>query len=665
MKFKCIYFYLLLGVLCFLTPSCIDDSVMPEPPELNPDESYVDPNLPEEIKNGYSITFNISLDNFGGENGTRASNADLMEIDNFIDLEKVRILFFICPYGIDYSQYDETNTYHTGKYDYFLFESKSRWVSQLSDNESTTANWQVTAPVFTYGNNDEYRWEDIRAALTNYPFKVVVLANRPDVVNFGNFDSKFNGDVIFNTGRGPNWGPNDTYIPEKIRKDDEKDQEWNKKPTINDLHHCQWDVVYASKNSGDKKTELNPYGGAGVYSFIMKNPTPEKNNPVPQPDLNNPKDEVQNTNLMGALSVWTSKDNVGNGEENCYFQPDKTQGIPMYGVQYFDAIPDWKEGMPYNLSDRHLTQSGQYERKNIYLLRSLVKLELKIPKRMKKGNTGKEEEIFIDQPYLCYSNVTARCEPLDVATPTELIWKTDQFCEWKDILAWGPIIDQDYSAPTLDIFHQRMAWFYGAWRDWWDFNYLNNKVASEQQLDPKSPYFDFGDHPSPRIYNPVIQRNEKARIDKCKVDDEDYHYYVVYTGERNINDPTKFGQTDSFRPAQSHVAFFRFTVTSSSGNKTYCIALTDYKKNKLITNKTYYDSSTGAIELDKYREAMVKNANNTTAENTSDNWNWPLLRNHVYTFTVNSLGDFSDTGDGLDVTVVSSEKRVAPGYWFN
>lgn len=661
MKFKYIYINLLLCVLWFLTPSCIDDSVIPAPSEPNPDESYVDPNLPEEIKNGYSITFNISLDNFGGENGTRASNADLMEIDNFIDLEKVRILFFTCPKQIDYSEYDGTNTYHTGKYDYFLFESKSRWVSQLSDNESTTANWQVTAPVFTYGNNDEYRWEDIRAALTKYPFKVVVLANRPDVVNFGNFDSKFSGDVIFNTGRGPNWGPNDTYIPVDIRKDDEKnDPKWNLKPTINDLHHCQWDVVYASKNSGDKKTESKPYGGAGVYSFIMKNPTPEKNNPVPQPDLNNPKDEVQNTNLMGALSVWTSKDNVGNGEENCYFQPDRTQGIPMYGVQYFEAIPDWKEGMPYNLSDRHLTQSGQYERKNIYLLRSLVKLELKIPKRMKNSKTNREEEIFIDQPYLCYSNVTARCEPMDVATPTELIWKTDQFCEWNDILEWGPIIDQNYNEPTIRIFHQRMAWFYGAWRDWWDFNIDRSDCIDIQETD-----FVWDGHPSPRIYNPVIQRNEKARIDKCKVEDEDYHYYVVYTGERNINDPTKFGQTDSFRPAQSHVAFFRFTVTSSSGNKTYCIALTDYKKNKLITDKTYYDSSSGPTELDKYRDAMVTKAGDPNAEKISDNWNWPLLRNHVYTFTVNSLGDFSDTGEGLDVQVVSSEKRFAPGYWFN
>lgn len=658
MKIKNIIFYLLLGAIWYLTPSCVDDSsITPEQPAPDPEESYVDPNLPEEIKNGYSITFNISLDNFGGENGTRASNADLMEIDNFIDLEKVRILFFTCPENIEYSAIDGA-PYHTGKHDYFLFESKSRWVSQLSDDESTTANWQVTAPVFTYGNNDEYRWEDIRAALTTYPFKVVVLANRPDVVNFGNFDSKFNGDVTFNTGRGPNWGPEDTYIPEDIRKDDEKDDpKWNSQPTINDLHHCQWDVVYASKNSGDKATETNKYGGAGVYSFIMKNPYPEEareKGVVSKPDDNNLADPVHQTNMMGAFSIWTSKDDVGNGSENCYFQPDRTQGIPMYGVQYFEPIPDWKEGMPYNISDRHLTQTGQYERKNIYLLRSLVKLELKIPKRMTNG--GKEEEVYIDQPYLCYSNVTARCEPLDVATPTELIWKTDQECEWNDILAWGPIINEDYQAPSLNIFHKRMAWFYGAWRDWWDFNSERSDCN-----DIVSNDFNFVNHKSPRIYNPVIQRNEKARIDKCKVEDEDYHYYVVYTGERNINDPTKFGQTDSFKPSQSHVAFFRFTVTSSSGNKTYCVALTDYQKNKIITDKTYYDSSSGATELDKYRSAMV--LQNTT--NNTDNWNWPLLRNHVYTFTVNSLGNLSDPGDGLDVTVVSSEKRVAPGYWFN
>lgn len=671
-----------MGIL----PSCVDDVVTPTPPE---EEIYVDPNIPEEIRNGYSITFNMSLPPLGGEGGSRTTNEDLLNIDNFIDLEKVRILFFVCAKEVGntaeadtaYTKYynykygnEENKPYMAGTNDHFLFESKSRWVAELTSSESNSANWQVTAPVFTYGNNDEYRWEDIRYALTNYPFKVVVMANRPDEVDFKNFDSKFkDGDkdieVKYNTGRGPMWGPEDTWIPPERRTADDKAKGsdfWKKKPIINDLHHCQWDVVYTSKNSGDKNT----YACQGVYDFIMKNPDHDPTHNSSQA-LSMMAGNMPDVNWMGALSNWTTKKTFGDNVENAYFHPNKqTQAIPMYGVQVFDPIPDWQAGTPYNISDRHHGQSGQLIRKNIYLLRSLVKLELKIPKQMQ--NSKKEwVDVEIQKPYLKFSNVMSRCEPLDVATPTERLWHDENTslnepCEWENIYAYGPILtDKNAATGTVDQFQRIMAWFYGAWRDWWDFNvnYNDNEVFPLPEGNLSS-YFNLNTKvlgkPYPRIYNPVIQRNEKARIDYCLVEDEAFYYYVIYTGERNISDPSYFGETDYFLPKNAHMSFFSFNITTRNSitgkvdeinDKTYSIPLAGFEPGSLSA-RTHIENE----GFSDYKKEMGE------SDDPKD-WNWPLLRNHCYTFTVRSIGTTTDSG-GIDVKVVSTEKRTAPNITF-
>ena len=694
LKAKLIYFPVAALMLASLS-SCVDDDLQLEPPSM---EEFVDPTLPDEIRNGYSISFNMALGPVGGESNNLFSRANettnsyLFEIDNFVDLEKVRILFFTCP---DLNQ--NTKDYNNEDYifdgtkpDYFLFESKSRWVSILDDKESSESQWQVTAPVFTYGNNDEYDWEAIRYALENYPFKIVLLVNRPDYVNFGNFDNKFKivdpennpqGIVEFKTDRGPNWGPKDTYIPEGRNADNiewrnsdarrlDRDKfnyngvDFTQKPTINGLHHCQWDAVYASKNTGDQSKDGNR--SWGVYTFIMKNPYSYKNpnDLLIAPKEGDENDAIANTDLMGALSYWTTKlTPMKNGEEvNHYFHPNKSQGIPMYGVQVFDPLVNWNKGTPYNVSYRQHEQDGVYYRKNINLLRSLVKLELKIPKEMMVG--GVKTPVTISQPYLMYSNVMARCEPLDVATPIERTFKSESViginerCEWFNLLEYGPIINTTNHAHDIEYLVGRYAWFYGAWKEWWDFNPDDTKFPiNVDQYSNGLPY--------PRIYNPVIQRNKDPRIDDCLVEDEFYWYYVVYTGERNINDPSTFGDNTSMQLSKTEIPFFKFTLQHKEGSTTksttYCIALTDYTKNKLINNGCYrigdadFNQSTNPTRT-PYKIQMGENKN-------SDNWGWPLLRNHCYTFTVNSLGDYSDPG-GIDVSVVSTENRYAPGFTF-
>ncbi|MCH5242478.1 MAG: hypothetical protein J1F67_08650 [Muribaculaceae bacterium] len=697
------YIYLLLsGAFFFLSSSCVDDVL--DPSEID----GRDPTVPKELAEGFSISFNVSLNAMGNESFSLSDgitkNTYLRELENFVDLEKLRILFFTCKESEDGS----------GKNDFFLFESKSRWVSVLTDIETTQANWQVTAPVFTYGNNDDYDWEAIRWALENHPFKIVILANRPDDVDFGNFDSKFDGEITFKTDRGPNWGPEQTYIYNAVNSDGVNWRDWQrrnkpefnyyqqnedyfrKKPTINSLHHCQWDPIYTSKNNGKH-----------VYDFIIEKPWADEkfdyvNNKLKDGQFLTKQEGVGTYNLMGALSYWTKKkvESINNGkityvqdpetkkDGNFYFHPgpdQPTKGIPMYGCQVFDKLTDWKAGTPYNVSLKLSGQSDQYERKNIHLLRSVVKIEFKIPRRMTKED-GTFVDLEVTLPKIHYTNVMARCEPLDVATPTEQLWKSDDQslmndylnrCELENIMDYGPIIRENFNnenevkgttaeglKPAAEYYYGLVEWFYGAWKDWWHFNdpAYNNLNGPESPGAYQGTYFGYSpknyegktpDYPYPRIFNPVIQRNGDALIEDCQIkDDPDFYYYVIYTGEKNINDPST---VNKFSLSTGELVYFSFTIKESgktySSEPKYYIPLTDYSSNTILNNNYF----TGTTSMTTYKGNMPGGGRN--------NWNWALLRNHVYTVTVTSFKDFMDLG-AINSQIVSSENRYAPAYEF-
>ena len=634
MKYIFKFNFLFLSALVLLGfNSCVDD-------KLNPDISEFQ--LPDEFRNGYSISFQISLDPMGGnEYSSRATGDKIREIENFIDLERLRILFFTCEEEEKDQYYESGNKgpYESGAHDVFLFESKSRWVSEIG---TTSANgskvWQVTAPVFTYGNDDEYDWERIRKALTTKHFKIAILANRPGSMRFGDFDNQVHSGEEFYFGNGgPYWGPEESFDP---------------KVTINDLHHCQWDPVYTSKNlikgvSSKTSTDAN---GNSVYNFIMKNP-------VQSSDSIDGKTQ----NLMGAVSQWTKKaPREGFTEnQNYYFHPDKTQGIPMYGVQKFDPIDDWTPGTPFNISVSQKGQNNSYFGKTISLLRSLVKLELYIPRKLG------DKDIIVENVKLCGSNVMARCEPLDVATPTERLWSRDVCdvgCEWRDLQNHKALIDNNTNSFTAakgdnvnaadllkvkKAFVEKLAWFYGAWQKWWDFK--DPDVAGYKPA--------FGNDPYPHIYNPVVQRNTTGYLDNCQITDNptDYHY-IVYTGERNINDPTNFRDLTI---ASSKIIYFEFTIkykenSSTSSGTTYGIAITDYEKNSIIKN---YLGPTNFESKDGYLAEMAKS-------NNPDNMNYVLLRNHVYRYRIQGISGNLDE-NGFDGIVISSEQRAAPDIEYN
>lgn len=681
LRFKYIFGFILFSLFACGISACTDDVELYPPSQQEEEDFSFVKGVPEDMLEGYTISFRLSVDPMGGESmglDTRAedilTNERLRYIENFVDLEKLRVLFFTCL--------DNDDIY--GQSDIFLFESKSRWVSVLSSTESTSANWMVTSPVFTYGNNEEYDWDMIQEILRERPFKVAILANRPDMIRYSDFDTTDGGEFSF-PNHGPEWGKEQSDLAIKDYLEAKKrgfkglvKPEDNGSPyefqgiSVNGLHHCQWDPVYAFKNSQEKAKDNS------FYDFIILNP-----------DHNDLMDQTKN--WMGACSYWTNweKDPVtgkyyDNGQYtynsdgtvkkyptkfNWYRLPNEDQGIPMYGIQKFNRLENWLEGTPFNISDRQVGDDGNYVRKNIHLLRSLARLDLIVPKSLgeviyqKKGTAA-------DFPATClmYSNVFGRCEPMDVATPTEQIWASNHRdngdvntrCEFWNIYKYGPIINKDNSneKPSQGTFQKVMAWFYGSWKNWgWNFeNGRSTLPSTSTKFDEWAMKMNNDEPmPYPRIFNPCIQRNQYAYLDNVCISsetDSEYHF-VVYTGERNINDPNGF---DVLVPKKGELAYFflRIKVAGESTARSYIIPLSNHTNNanNLAKTEIKRDGSVAESISETYKEKM---GNSTT----QTDWNWPLLRNHVYTFRVLGIGGKTDK-EGMDGLIISSEDRSTP-----
>lgn len=700
------YKYLFATLLVGFVSSCVDDIDLSGPKqEEDPDLSGV----PSEITDGYSVSFRMSIAPMDGGaiglNSRATSNQDLRTIENFVDLEKLRILFFTCldnadyvdAYGKEIGVYSNERKYQTGIHDVFLFEAKSRWVSLVSASEATDASYQVTTPVFSVGEEDDYDWEGIREVLLNRPFKIVILVNRPEDIRYSDFDNNPNfQETEFRFGnKGPYWSKKESdatielyrYLAKNVGFVNIDPNVWEEKlnefadpyypiPSINDLHHCMWDPVYANKNS-EKDYHW--------YDFIIGKPSQGVT-----AAWKNVDDWITGgrQDSMGAVSAWTtwlhlnewkaafpgdttfdgaeynhadgrgyiSNPNDKNKPMNFYLLPNPEQGIPMYGVQKFQALGDWEEGTPIHLSAVKAGESTNTKKSTITLLRSLARVELIIPKKM-SGKT-----ITVTAPAFMSSNVFGRCEPMDVATPTDEIWSNDHSdpnCEWFNIYRYGPIVNKKESGQTEDNFLKRMAWFYGAWKPWWSFEDKFNTDTKMEWFDNAAKTKVSGGMPYPRIYNSCIQRNGTARLDFVQTSDDqdDYYHYVVYTGERNINDPSKFNNKDTndgnklkgLWAEKSELAYFKLNINGSP----YVIFINPYNDGAKAKN---YLSSTADIGKFKEEMAYIDKDNSTT----QNEWNYPIMRNHAYVFRVTQLNSSTTDTDGINVVVISSENRTAP-----
>lgn len=576
-------------LLCF---SCVDENTALEETDLTE----------ERFKDVYSLNLMVTLDDLGTR-ATSVTQGDpdrITKYENYINLERFRVLFF-----------DDN--------DKFLFESKNRWVKQIDDmNDKNFSSWFVSVPLGpfgddSYGEGKEYDWDAIRKHLTTKSFKIAILANRPAQLLYPGFmDSELNlPNGVFDND-GPYWGPEDTG-----------------KRDVFDLHHYQYDIIYADKGSHNKGAD------ASYYDFVMG-------------DINT------NQPTMGAAINWASFDNGDTDKElltgTNYMRnikmPSEEHPIPMYGIQLFDPIPKelWKEGTPFDLSNIQSAAfpNVTYQHKSISLLRSCVRLDLRIPKTI-KNNT---KPTFVT---LWYSNIYSRCEPMDTWTPTNEIWKEDHNtdCEWKSILNYGPVSSNvaPGNGTTKADYQKRLSWFYGAWKDkGWEFKTVSGSKVTPVDAKDGTPY--------PRIFNTCIQRNKVIRCNNGDVSDyynDGYYHWVVYTGERNCNDPNTL-------PDMTSTPYIACFIISWDKKNYYCIPLLDYANNKDPDLSGVF----GPHDADPYSNASWPSKMNTYIKTLPSergaNLPYPLLRNHIYRFTLTGKNNAKTRANGdIDDISIASE----------
>ena len=628
----------LLFTYFFLMTSCVDDM-----------ESCLD-DVPEEIINGYSLTLTVTLDQMGGTRADKDGPDDpLKDIDDYIDPEKFRVLFF-----------DDM--------DKFLFESKSRWVKQLAPTADGFSQWLVSIPMFAYGNDVTYDWpwEEIREKISKNQFKIAILANRPTLEWYPGFSETWmeqtsqmrKNQWIDNTG--PHWTVEDIGVK-----------------TVFDLHHCQYDILYHAKGGDGNATP-------DLYDFIMGNYGKDEDGKSATNDKMRP--------MMGATSSWvywgpdpenTQYDGVSFQDEKLdpdfpsdakvkyTVMPDSKHPIPMYGIQLFEPIGDyWIKGTPFNLSNI-TTGSDQtgYEFRSISLLRSLVRLELLISKSY--FNDKKPQLVT-----LWYPNIYSRCEPMNVWDPTNEIWEDDheKDCEWNTIMDYGLVCGKSKIGNTTRNttgtnkvnFQKTMSWFYGAWKEKgpdgkprWTF---------PANVDP----FESVDYPYPKIFNSCIQRNKTVICniegDKSDLYDDGYWHYVVYTGERNMIDPNKVAQLSGTAYAISWM-FKDGRTSGKATSKYYFIPIADYSQTQTYARGCFgpylgsdiaNDTNTGSTQLPNNDKGKMRNYANDLRDNVINDRKempWPLLRNHIYRIKIGPGKDDQATraGAGSDLLVTSED----------
>lgn len=586
---KNLYIYLFTALMGLSVASCKDDDLMEEMEKTPESELVVG-------SDQHAISFLVTLDRLGGTTGTRANPYNPMEdIESFIDPEKFRVLFFDSK-------------------EQFLFESKSRWVKKESEDAQSTT-WYVSVPIYKYGNDDDDDWEfdRIREVLTKETFQISLLINRPYFEyadEYKNADGGSDGGMKsgwFNNN-GPHWGKSDSRFPNATTI--------NPSPKkIFDLHHSQEDPVYENKSA------VKGHTGEGYYNFIMDGP-----------DSFNSEQNVTAKTMMSSFTSWVDweghdsdlpnaqKPNYHVINPNSVFKkmvhPTKDHPIPMYGTQKFESIDPsaWKSGTTFSLT--RLKDNGEAKDLPISLLRSCVKLELVLPK----------EPEFVT---IWYSNIYSRCEPMNIWQPTNEIWcdgSNNSVCSEMDaIMENGPIYttSDPGKGSALKNYQYKISWLYGIWKDkGWTFGSLG---ASSIKAPGKG---------YPNVFNPMIQRNATISYgDNPYFKNGNQYHCIIYTGERNINDPSDLSKSNNPTSTNGGIGARTLLVLvykMKGDTKVYSTPITNYSYStshpaRSIGTATYdANAAIARGDVDTY-------ANTVSTDGTNKNYRpWPLIRNHVY-----------------------------------
>ena len=330
------------------------------------------------------------------------------------------------------------------------------------------------------------------------------------------------------------------------------------------------------------------------------------------------------------------------------------QLIPMYGIQSYKALGNnWKAGTVFDLSnfnylgpqeypeseDENAQMIVPYEYKSVSLLRSVAKVELKIPKIYEAHHV-----------FLRSMNRRGRCEPVDVSTPTDKLWdrtlgendvKTnghgDDCHDWNKIFGHIPFFSESSSSSSGDQhnnYKRKLAWYYGNWAG------SDGKIGG---VEPVSDERITGDDKYPHIMNAMIQRTDFTEFIEAGSDSY-YDRYVLYVPEKYVDDPGSVGsdkKMETTTPKVCHIEFRENNdpFTNIDDNNCYRIYFTDGGFYDAGGTNHYPTFSKPPITDDEGKVTGTSSDDETWEnyyEQKEDNLknHWPIIRNHYYRFTV-------------------------------
>lgn len=652
-KFKFLHKIGLLCIMALALFACNDKDL----PAF--DESNGEPNWEGDPM---VLDVTVTLDMMGGSK-TRAGDtytpSDLEYFQNYVNPEKFRVLFF-----------DEN--------DKFIFESKSRWV-KIKEQDREFISWKVSVPFFSYGNDYEYDWdwEEIRNILTekDSKFKIALLVNRPDNEWYPGFENtKWANNPQWFDNSGPHWKRQNSIAYKNACDKAGYNLIEGVAPDVKDvfdIHHSQYDPIYDGKDFASETVNGSVISTAGYYSVVMGNHVGKAENSY----INSEPYMSSTSSWVDWKSSYTAVAHQGTAtstwDRRLTILPSTEHPIPMYGIQeYFSVDPEaWLKGTTFVL-DRP-------DDNPISLLRSVARLDLLIP-----------DDYVIEYCGLFYGNFYARCEPMNIWTPTDQIWNNDHYktdaagniigttCDEERLMKYGPITDpanyeksQAGQLASKQSYWEKLAWMYGAWlekKDVWDWGPKSAQwaqgIVDDVGIDP------------PQIMNPCIQRNQLVVVDESQNfnDVPGYHHYIVYTGERHTNAPSQLqniGNTGSGNPTVLYWTLGMYPKNNYAARARYSIVVADYDNvygkgyGSACFRETTNEGSYPKTHGDQYPSEPGNNMGIIDSgygsgfmpayQAGTGPGPLPIIRNHVYTLKLVPVSTRSGNGEAADFRVES------------
>ena len=305
-------------------------------------------------------------------------------------------------------------------------------------------------------------------------------------------------------------------------------------------------------------------------------------------------------------------------------KPSTNQPIEMYGIQKFGALGNfWPKGTSFDLSNYNKVGPEYDYYGTVPLLRSVAKIELKIPRALGP------QYVYLRSP-----NRKSRWEPLDISSNTNDIWEDfgtnssehPGACEWYTIRGQVPFYD-GASKKTSEVqasnYQEKLAWYYGAWAN---EGKLGEVTVPKRDFGWKVNYSQKTSRDYPKILNPLIERSDFVEFIPAP-DEGIYKRYVLYVGEKYVDDPNEVGKSkemETSKPKICHIEFRLGTDISTNLDDNNCIRIYfiegGHDKDFQMSSLTFESNQDWENLYEQNATYLVKH--------------WPIMRNHVYSFTV-------------------------------